>query len=217
MACNDMRGQQVLNACRECEIAVPDDIAVIGVDNEEVLCDLSNPTLSSVVPDAERVGYEAAALLSQMMAGKKVPARPQLIEPAGVITRGSTEVLAIEDRKIAVAARFIREHACEGIDVSDVLRTVSMSRSALDRQFSKIMGHSPKDEILRVRLNRAKQLLAETDFSQALIAEKICFEHVEYLSRIFKKRIGITPSDFRARSRVQDRADALPGKSKLTK
>ncbi|HEY4414155.1 MAG TPA: DNA-binding transcriptional regulator [Verrucomicrobiae bacterium] len=217
MACNDMRGQQVLDASRECEIAVPDDIAVVGVDNEEVLCELSNPSLSSVVPNAERVGYEAAALLAQMMAGKKIPARPQLIEPSGVITRGSTEVLAIEDRKIAVAARFIREHACEGIDVSDVLRVVSMSRSALDRHFSKIMGHSPKDEILRVRLNRAKQLLAETDFSQAVIAEKICFEHVEYLSRIFKKRIGITPSEFRARSRVQDQADALPGKSKLTK
>jgi LacI family transcriptional regulator len=210
MACNDMRGQQVLDACRTVEVIVPDDVAVVGVDNEEVLCDLSDPPLSSVVPDAERIGYEAAALLEQMMAGKKVQARPSLIEPSGVITRRSTDVLAIEDRQIAVAARFIREHACEGIDVSDVLRAVAMSRSALDRHFIKIMGRSPKDEILRVRLNRAKQLLAETDFPQALIAEKVGLEHVEYLSRIFKKRVGLTPSEFRDRAHIQDRADALP-------
>ena len=103
----------------------------------------------------------------------------------------------MEDRQIAAVARFIREHACEGIDVSDVLRAVPLSRSTLDRRFIQIMGHSPKDEILRVRLNRAKQLLAETDFSQALIAEKVGFEHVEYLSRIFKKRVGKNPSEFR--------------------
>jgi LacI family transcriptional regulator len=217
MACNDMRGQQVLDACRAGEVAVPDDVAVVGVDNEEVLCDLSDPPLSSVLPNAERIGYEAAALLDQMMDGKKVQAKPAFIEPIGVVTRRSTDVLAIEDRPIAVAARFIREHACEGIDVSDVLRAVSMSRSALDRHFIKIMGRSPKDEILRVRLNRAKQLLAETDFPQALIAEKIGFEHIEYLSRIFKKRIGITPSEFRSQSRAQDRADALPAKLAASK
>ncbi len=212
MACNDMRGQQVLDACRASDVTVPDDVAVVGVDNEEVLCDLSDPSLSSVVPNGERIGYEAAALLEQMMAGKKVQFKPSLIEPFGVVTRRSTEVLAIEDRQIAVAARFIREHACEGVDVGDVLRAASMSRSALDRHFIKTMGRSPKDEILRVRLNRAKQLLAETDFSQALIAEKIGFEHAEYLSRIFKKRIGVTPSEFRSRSRAQDQADALPAK-----
>jgi LacI family transcriptional regulator len=143
--------------------------------------------------------------------------KPSFIGPLCVMTRRSTEVLAIEDRPIAAAARFIREHACEGIDVGDVLRAVSMSRSALDRHFIKIMGRSPKDEILRVRLNRAKQLLAETDFPQALIAEKIGFEHVEYLSRIFKKRIGITPSEFRSRSRAQDKADALPDKPAISK
>jgi LacI family transcriptional regulator len=212
MACNDMRGQQVLDACRAAEATVPDDVAVVGVDNEEVLCDLSDPPLSSVVPNGERIGYDAAALLEQLMNGKKVQLKPTFIEPLGVITRRSTEVLAIEDRPIAAAARFIREHACEGIDVGDVFRAVAMSRSALDRHFIKIMGRSPKDEILRVRLNRAKQLLAETDFPQALIAEKVGLEHVEYLSRIFKKRVGITPSEFRTRAHIQDRADALPAK-----
>jgi len=198
MTCNDMRGQQVLDACRALSVLVPEEVAVVGVDNDEVVCTLSEPPLSSVVPDTERIGYEASVLLAQMMAGGRPPANSKVfIAPRGIITRRSTEVLAMEDRQIAAVARFIHEHACEGIDVSDVLRVAPLSRSTLDRRFIQIMGHSPKDEILRVRLNRAKQLLAETDFSQALIAEKVGFEHVEYLSRIFKKRVGKTPSEYR--------------------
>ena len=210
MACNDMRGQQVLDACRATGLASPEEIAVIGADNDEVLCNLSDPPLSSVIPDAERIGYEAAVLLAQMMAGCKAPPPELFVEPRGIVIRRSTEVLAMEDRQIAAAARFIREHACEDIDVSHVLRAVPMSRSTLDRRFLKILGRSPKDEILRVRLNRAKQLLAETDFPLSLIAEKVGLEHVEHLSRIFKNRIGTTPSDFRARALARDLAARLP-------
>jgi LacI family transcriptional regulator len=215
MACNDMRGQQVLNACRATGVAVPDEVSVIGVDNEEVLCELSDPPLSSVVPSGERIGYEAAAILGMMMAGRKVKTKRILVEPAGVITRRSTEVLAIEDRQIAAAARFIREHACEGIDVKDVLRAVSMSRSTLERHYARIMGHSPKHEILRARLNRARQLLAETDFPLAAIAERVGLEHVEYLGRIFKKKMGITPARFRSRARAADLADHLPASNPI--
>src|SRR5206468_4043368 len=123
----------------------------------DVLCELSDPPLTSIVPNSERIGYEAATLLDRMMAGKKPPAEPIFIEPTGVVTRRSTEVLAIEDRHIANAARFIREHACEGIDVSNLLKAVPLSRSALERRFAASLGRSPKEEILRVRLNRAKQ------------------------------------------------------------
>lgn len=210
MACNDIRGQQVLNACRAIGVAVPDEVAVIGVDNDEVLCDLSDPPLTSVMPNTERIGYEAAALLDRMMAGAKSPKQPVFIEPAGIVTRRSTDVLAIEDRHIAAAVRFIREHATEGIDVSDVLKAVPLSRSTLERRFARALGRSPKDEILRVRLNRAKELLAETDFSLALVAEKVGFEHTEYLSVIFKKKTGLTPGQFRTQSRVTQAADRLP-------
>jgi len=209
MACNDMRGQQVLDACRLSGMALPDEIAVIGVDNDEVLCNLSNPTLSSVAPNAEKIGYEAAVLLARMMAGEKVPDAEIYVEPSGIIARRSTEVLAIEDRQITSAIRFIREHACDGIDVSDVLRAVPMSRSTMDRRFIKILGYSPKDEILRVRLNRAKQLLLETDFSLALIAEKIGLVHVEHFSRIFKSRTGMSPSAFKSQSLLKDQSDRL--------
>jgi len=209
MACNDVRGQQALEACRAAGVAVPDDVAVVGVDNDEVLCDLSNPPLSSVVPNTQRIGYEAAALLAQMMMGRKGRRTALYIEPTGVVTRRSTEVLAVEDRRIAAAAHFIREHACEGIDVGDLLRVIPMSRSSLERRFSQIMGRSPKEEILRARLNRAKQLLLETDFSLELIAEKLGLTHTEYFGRIFKKKMGITPAKFRSRSRAANAADAL--------
>ena len=215
MACNDVRGQQVLNTCRALGVIVPDEVAVIGVDNDEVLCCLSDPPLSSVVPDTERIGYETAALLARMMRGEKASADQIFIRPKCIVIRRSTEVLAVEDRQIAAATRFIREHACEGIDVSDVLRAVPMSRSTLDRRFITLMNCSPKDEILRVRLNRAKQLLAETDFSLPIIAEKIGLEHAEYLSRIFKKRVGMTPSEFRGRAFLQNLRDRLPGRRVL--
>lgn len=202
MACNDMRGQQVLDACRATGRPSPEEIAVIGVDNDDVLCSLSDPPLSSVVPDTGRIGYQAAVLLSEMMAGARPAAAETLVEPSGIIARHSTGVLAMEDRQVAAAACFIREHACEGIDVSDVLRAVPMSRSTMDRRFIKVLGRSPKDEILRIRLDRVKQLLAETDFPLSWIAEKVGLEHVEHLSRIFKIRVGLTPSAFRSQCLV---------------
>jgi len=209
MACNDIRGQQVLNACRAVGVPVPDAVAVIGVDNDEVLCDLSDPPLSSVVPNAEEIGYEAAALLDRMMSGKQPRAHSIVIQPSDIVTRRSTEVLAIEDCTIASAVRFIREHACEAIDVRDVLKAVPLSRSTLERRFAKTLRRSPKEEILRMRLHRAKQLLAETDFSLALVAEKVGIEYPEYLSVIFKKKTGLTPSQFRSQARVADSADRL--------
>lgn len=201
MACNDIRGQQVLNACRDAHLSVPDEVAVLGVDNDDVLCELSDPPLTSVVPNSSRIGYEAAALLDRMMAGKKPPIEPVFVEPEGIVTRRSTEVLAIDDRHIANAVRFIREHACEGIDVTDVLKAVPLSRSALERRFARALGRSPKEEILRVRLNRARQLLVETEFPLSLVAEKIGLEHAEYLNVIFKKKTGLTPGQFRAHGR----------------
>jgi len=213
MACNDIRGQEVLGACRAIGLGVPDEVAVVGVDNDPVLCDLSDPPLSSVIPHTERIGYEAAALLAQMMNGGKPPEQPLVIEPMGIVTRRSTDVLAIEDPHIAAALRFIRDHACEGIDVGDVLRIVPLSRSTLERRFAQVLNRSPKDEILRVRLNRAKQLLADTDFPLWLIAEKIGLDYAEYFSVIFKKKTGLTPGGYRSRSKIAVATDMLPARN----
>lgn len=201
MACYDFRGQQILDACRGRNIPVPDEVAVIGVDNDELLCELSHPPLSSVVPNAHRTGYDAAALLDSMMQGTVVGPETHLIPPIGIATRQSTDVLAIDDAVIARTVRYIREHACSGINVQDVLAAVPQSRRRLENRFRRLLGRTPHDEIIRVQLNRVKMLLTETDLSLALIAEKAGFEHVEYLSVVFKKEIGIPPSQYRAAHR----------------
>ena len=203
MACNDSRGRQVLNCCRELGIAVPDSLAVIGVDKDEILCELSCLPLSSVIINAQQIGYDAAALLDRLMAGESAPDTPALVKPIGLAERHSTDVLAIVDRKIASALKYIREHACDdGMDVESLLRAVPLSRSVMERRFSQILGSSPKGEILRVRLGRVCQLLAESDLTLAAVAQLAGFDHPEYMSRLFKKKMGITPGEFRKRAGV---------------
>lgn len=202
MAAYDYRGQQLLDACRRLGIAVPDEVAVIGVDNDELLCELSHPPMSSVIPNTHRTGYEAAALLDQMMAGHRIAGQTHLIAPLGIATRQSTDVLAIEDRHVARAVAYIRSHACAGITVDDVLRAVPQARRLLERRFKKLLGRTPHEEILRVQLDRVKALLAQTDLSLADVAERCGFAHVEYLSVVFKKKAGLPPSQYRAQHRA---------------
>ena len=202
MACYDLRGQQVLDACREAGLAVPDDVAVLGVDNDELLCELAAPPLSSVIPNARRTGYEAARLLDRLMGGEKVAPQAHLIAPLGVAARQSTDVLAIDDRAIVQAVQFIREHACEGINVADLLKAVRMSRRVLEQRFRRLLGRTPHEEILHIKLARVQRLLAETDLPLYQIAERTGFEHVEYLSVTFKRELGVTPRQFRERIRA---------------
>jgi LacI family transcriptional regulator len=202
MAAYDILGQQVLEACRRVELAVPDEIAVVGVDNDELLCELSEPPLTSVIPNPRRTGYEAARLLDRMMAGEKVRPDALHIEPVGIAVRQSSDVLAIEDRQISTAVRFIREHGCDGINVEDVLRLVPLSRRVLESRFRRLVGRTPHDEIIRVRLDRAKELLTVSDLPLTTIADRSGFRHVEYMSVVFKREIGTSPSLYRRRQRV---------------
>lgn len=197
MACFDIRAQQLLDACREGNIAVPEQVAVIGVDNDRLLCDLAMPPLSSVAPDSYRSGYEAASLLDKLMSGEQIPAEAHLIKPIGIETRQSTDISAIMDPDVAVAVRYIREHACTGINVGDVLKQVPVARGALETRFQKLLGRTPHEEIVRFRIARVKQLLAETDLTLGEIASRTGYRHVEYLTVAFKKQVGITPSKYR--------------------
>lgn len=201
MSCYDPHGRQLLDACRRVGIAVPDEVAVISVDNDEVLCELSHPPLTSVIPNTHRTGYEAAALLDELMAGRKLRAETRLVPPVGVAARQSTSSLAIEDRQTALAVRFIREKACSGINVADVLQAVPQSRRLLEGRFRRLLGRTPHEEILRVQMDRVKQLLVETDLPLAEVAERAGFAHVEYLSVVFKRETGIPPSAFRRANR----------------
>ena len=199
MACYDILGRHVLEACRVGSVAVPDEAAIIGVDDDELLCELSEPALSSVAPDTYRTGYEAAELLDRLMSGERSEPRAHLVPPLGVVVRKSSDMLAVDDESVSAAVRFIREHACSGIGVGDVLDDVPVSRRVLEARFKKLVGRSPHEEIERVRLARVQELLRQTDLTLEDVAEKTGFQHAEYLSALFKKRMGIPPSIYRKR------------------
>lgn len=198
MACYDIRARHVLDACRRVGLEVPDQVAVVGVDNDEFLCDLTDPPLSSVAPDSVRTGYEAAALLDRLMAGKeKRQGQAIFVEPLGVISRRSTDVLALGDVEIASAVRFIREHACEGIAVKELLSAIPLSRRVLEDRFRKLLGRTPHDEIVRVRFERVRQLLRESALPLSAIATRSGFRNAEYLTTAFRREFGVSPNAYR--------------------
>jgi LacI family transcriptional regulator len=196
-ACYDIRGREVLDACRLAEVEVPDEVAVIGVDDDELLCELSDPPLSSVIPDTRRTGWVAAELLSEWMAGRRPRPKAHLIPPLGVTTRRSTDMLAVEDPDLAVALRFIRERACQGIAVDDVVGRVALSRRVLEARFQRVFGRTPHAEILRVQLERVKQLLLQQDLTLSAVAHQTGFRSGEYLGIAFKREFGLTPGEYR--------------------
>ncbi|HSU69636.1 MAG TPA: DNA-binding transcriptional regulator [Tepidisphaeraceae bacterium] len=196
-ACFDILGRQVLDACRAARLRVPDDVAVIGVDNDPVLCELSDPPLSSVSPDTRRTGYTAASLLDKLMLGESVPPEAHLIPPMGVVARRSTDALAIEDAEVSAAVRYIREHACDGIGIDQVLEVVPLSRRALESRFRKLLGRTPHEEIVRVQIERARELLTQTDLPLKAIANRLSIPHAEYLNVLFKRVVGEPPGTYR--------------------
>ncbi len=199
MLCSDQIGPVALEACRRARVEVPDEVAVIGVDNDEPLCEVADPGLSSVWPDHERVGYEAAALLDRMMHGARAPEAPIYLAPRMVVARRSSDALALEDRDMAAAVRRIRDRACQpqGLSIVNVADAGSISKSMLQRRFKRATGRTLHDEMLRVRLERARELLAESDLPIAKVAEKAGFRHQEYLGVVFRIQEGTTPARFR--------------------
>jgi LacI family transcriptional regulator len=202
MACNDIRGQQVMDRCRHLDLVVPEEVAVVGVDNDEIFCELSDPPLSSVALDTSRIGHGTASLLEAMMTGAKPPGKSILIPPLGIVTRRSSDVLAMNDRQLSTGTRFLRAHAFEAITMNDVARAAGISRRAFERRFVAHVGRAPKAEAMRLRMERVKELLVNTDWPLAQIARKTGFKHSEYLHRSFTKRIGTTPGKFRKRAKL---------------
>lgn len=201
MACTDQLGFWLLDACAQAGVPVPEEAAIVGAENDETLCTISRPPLSSVPFNAERVGYEAAALLGRMMNGEPPPTEPLLIEPLDIVTRQSSDIVAIDDREIAAAVRFIRNNACTGIGVRDVLRAVPVSRTALERRMRQTLGRSPKAETTRVQLERVRSLLTGTDLTHAAIAERAGFRYPQHMCSLFRQTFGLTPGEFRNRDR----------------
>ena len=195
--CNDIRGQQVLNACRVAEIAVPEDVAVIGVDNDDAICQLCDPPLTSVRPNSWAVGYRAAEILHECLRGGSSTRNMEYVPPIGVVDRLSTQVSAVEDREVARVCQFIRQHACDGINVRDVENYSRISRRHLERRFREALNRTLHEEITANQIGRVKQLLAETSMTLEQIAPLAGYSHKERLSTVFKRETGMTPGQFR--------------------
>jgi LacI family transcriptional regulator len=203
MTCNDIRGHQVMNACRYLDLTVPEEVAVVGVDNDTIFCELSDPPLTSIALNTLRIGYEAAALLEQMMDGGKPPEKPVLIPPLEIVARRSSDVLAMSDRQLAAGARFMREHVFDSITTNDMAKAAGMSRRVFERRFLAQVGRSPKAEVLRLRIERVKNLLADTHWNLAQIAERTGFKYGEYLHTVFSQKVGMTPGAFRRKGKSE--------------
>jgi LacI family transcriptional regulator len=201
MTSTDLIGQQFLEACQRAAVVVPEQVAVVGADNDELICNICFPPLSSVMINDEQRGYQAAAVLDQLMSGGEPPHETVYVEPLGVASRASTDILAIDDQTLAAALRFVRDHACEGISVEDVVRAVPLSRSVLERRFRKTVGRSVNDEIVRVRLNRAVELLSATQLELKAIARKAGFGSPSYMGAVFREKLGCTPGSYRTSRR----------------
>jgi LacI family transcriptional regulator len=180
---------------------VPDDIAVLGGDHDDLMADISSPPLSTLDQPAEHIGYEAARLLDRMMQGKKARRRPLYFPPTGIIVRHSTDALAIQDELVRSALQMIRDRAAQGIRVSDVVRELAVARRALEQRFVRLVGRSPATEIRRVRIEAAKRLLVDTDRTIAQISRATGFEHQDMFARVFRRNVGLTPSQFRLQNR----------------
>jgi LacI family transcriptional regulator len=194
---NDIRARQVTEACREAGICVPEDIAVLGGEYDALTSEVSIPPLSSIDHNPRRVGREAARVLDSMMEGNPAPTEPVLVPHRGVIQRQSTNTLAIDDRPLAEALHFIRMNLHRPIGVGDVVEATSLSRRLLEQRFQKTLGRSPAAEIRRVRIERAKQLLTDTQLSVAQVALASGFNFVEAMNVVFRREVGITPTQYR--------------------
>ncbi|MGD0519464.1 MAG: DNA-binding transcriptional regulator [Thermoguttaceae bacterium] len=197
MACNDDRGRDVLEACRAANLSVPEEMAVIGVDNDSLLCELANPPLSSVMLNAEHGGFEAAALLDRLMSGRSSGQERIVVEPLQVVTRRSTDVVALEDIEVAHALQFIHENAGRPIQVTDIINALGISRRTLEIRFRRAIGKSMNEKIQQAHLERAKRLLLETDLPLPKVANAAGFNSTNYLTVVFHKAFAMTPAKFR--------------------
>ena len=200
-ACNDLRARQVITGCMKAHCCVPTDVAVIGVDNDETICELSEVPLSSIDPASRRVGFEAAALLDRLMQGKPPEQKWTIVPPAGLVVRASSDVLAVPDSEVANAMRYMQAHACDPMRVEDMMGVLRVSRRTLEKRFRTIFGRTLHDEIRRLQFEKARQLLCDTDLKIPQVAKKCGFRDPKRFTTLFRQEYGSPPTAFRRESR----------------
>jgi LacI family transcriptional regulator len=216
MAFDDTHADFIAEACMEAGIIVPDQVAIVGVNNDDLLCDSAWPPLSSIEADYTRVGYMAARLMDLMLSGQKLaPSERRVLLPAlGVVQRQSTTTLAVKDENLADAVRYIREHACDPCSVGDVLRVIPVGRRWLERQFVTQLGRTPHEEIARVRIETAQRLLQRPELALQDIAYRCGFSELKTFYEAFRKGTGTTPANYRRLSIVGGLGKPLPAVTK---
>ena len=199
---NNSQGRAVIHACRLAGLLVPEDVAVLSGNDDPLLCECCLPQLSAIAVATEQIGETAAELLHLLMQGRPLPPTPVLVPPLGINARQSTDTLLVSNPALLQALGFIREHATEPIQVEDILKAVPVARRSLERFFQESLGRSPADEIRRVRLERAKHLLATTDLPIPKVAQASGFGTGEYLATLMRRTVGMTPLKYRAAARA---------------
>ncbi|MGH7135760.1 MAG: substrate-binding domain-containing protein [Pirellulales bacterium] len=202
-ASNDSQGVQLSEYCRHLGVKVPDEVAIVGVDDDDLLCDLARPSLSSVALPGERIGLEAARMLEQILARRRLSKPRLVLPPVRVVVRASSDIQALPDADVAAAVRYIRDRCDEPIDVRDLLAAVPISRRSLERRFRRHLQRGIWEEIRRAHLERAKALLAETDLPMSVVAQRSGFTDSRQLSIVFRQETGGTPTQFRQESRIR--------------
>jgi LacI family transcriptional regulator len=197
LACNDEYGRYIIEVCRRAKIKVPEDVAVLGVDNDQLVCELANPSMSSVSLNIQEAGYQAAELLDQLMQKEKIKEQNVVVKATHIQQQHSTDIFTIEDDDIRLALRFIRAKATSAIGVDDIAEHVCLTRRTLERRFRKSTGRSLQDEVKRIRIERATQLLVETELKLPQIAAATGFCNSQYLWKVFRQAKGVSPNEFR--------------------
>lgn len=197
LAMRDVEAVEVIEACLSADIAIPEQVAVLGVDNTETICDCLRVSLSSIDTDWERVGYEGAALLERLIRGDQAPTSPIYVRPSKVVSRQSTDALAVDHPEVVAALRYIHAHYSEPIGMNDVFRHVTMSRSGLEKAFREHYIRAPAEELRHIRLVQAKRMLRDTDEKILTVAKLTGFQTPHNLCRTFKHKVGITPREYR--------------------
>lgn len=209
MAENDRGARLALEICRSAELRVPDDVAVVGVDNDELLCHLSTPLLSSVEQGSRQIGYEAAARLQSIMTGHKPRQMSMVIDPVGIVARASSDTLAIEDQAVAAAIHLIAERSTLGIRAQQVAGSVGVSRQGLEIRFKRVIGKSIKAAIRSSQLTRVTELVRDTGVSLKEVAAMTGFRSVQHMTTVFSRKHGVPPAEYRRRMSHANRVSAI--------
>lgn len=208
-AAHDPLGWHMSQVCRKAGIPIPEDVALVSANNDELICNLANPPLSSVAVPWDRVGEEVALAMDRMLEAQErgpdadLMGRLVRIAPQGVVTRQSTDIMEVGNHHLRSALSFIKQNVGEPISVDDILRKVPISRRKLETDFLRHLNRSPKEEITRVRIERARMLLAQTDLPIPLVAERCGYNYPERFTVAFRRKVGVTPKAFRKSMRAQ--------------